>query len=340
MARRRREHPSSTKGGITPEDATPPPVQPVNAGAPRPLWSVMIPTYNCAKYLPETLRSVLEQDQGPEHMQIEVIDDASADRPEDVVRSFGVGRAEYFRQPVNRGAGANFNTCVNRSRGELVHILHGDDVVRPGFYDHVTQLARQWPTAALLATRVFRIDEAGVLLNMTPRLPKFERLTHEPGSFLYENLLQFAGVVIRRSFYEAHGGFIPSLVHTGDWEMWLRAITLGGGVVSPEPLACYRIFEGNDSSRLRLTGENVRDSMRFARLIAARIPGFDAERFRADRARTALKQAEFFHERGEYGAARANQDLWRELTSLSAVLREAPRKLLNAFVDVRRKLRF
>ena len=46
----------------------------------RPFWSVMIPTYNPrAEYLEETLKSVLQQDPGPEQMQIEVIDDCSSD---------------------------------------------------------------------------------------------------------------------------------------------------------------------------------------------------------------------------------------------------------------------
>jgi glycosyltransferase involved in cell wall biosynthesis len=52
-----------------------PRVEPRPPDPARPLWSVMIPTYNCADYLRETLASVLAQDPGPEEMQIEVVDD-------------------------------------------------------------------------------------------------------------------------------------------------------------------------------------------------------------------------------------------------------------------------
>ena len=58
------------------------PVPPVTDARARPLWSVMIPTYHCARYLAETLASVLDQDPGPEAMQIEVVaDHSTADDP-------------------------------------------------------------------------------------------------------------------------------------------------------------------------------------------------------------------------------------------------------------------
>jgi len=90
----------------------------------------MIPTFNCADYLRITLQSLLDQVPGPDEMQIEVVDDCSTkDDPEAVVQELGRGRVQFFRQPRNVGAIENFNTCVRRSRGHYVHLLHGDDLV-------------------------------------------------------------------------------------------------------------------------------------------------------------------------------------------------------------------
>jgi len=110
-------------------------IPPVPDGTCRPLWSVMIPTYNCASYLRETLASVLAQDPGSEVMQIEVIDDYSTkDAPAAVVEELGRGRVSFYRQKENVGYIRNFDTCLERSHGKLIHILHGDDYVREGFY--------------------------------------------------------------------------------------------------------------------------------------------------------------------------------------------------------------
>ena len=125
-----------------------PEIEPVPGGVDRPTWSVMIPTYNCAALLRETLACVLAQDPGPERMQIEVIDDASTkDDPEAVVRELGGGRVAFHRHPQNVGATANFNACLARCRGQIVHILHGDDLVLPGFYARMEDLLDRNPEA-------------------------------------------------------------------------------------------------------------------------------------------------------------------------------------------------
>src|SRR5215211_2985875 len=101
-------------------------IPPVSDGAARPFWSVMIPTYHCARFLRQTLESVLSQDPGPDWMQIEVVDDGSTlDDPGGVVAEVGKGRVGFYRQPQNVGHTKNFEICLKRSRGKVVHLLHG-----------------------------------------------------------------------------------------------------------------------------------------------------------------------------------------------------------------------
>src|ERR1035437_9842369 len=86
-------------------------ILPVPASIERPLWSVMIPTFNCARFLRRTLESVLDQDPGPELIQSEVVDDCpTADEPRTVVDQIGRGRVGFYRKPQNEGAVRNFNT--------------------------------------------------------------------------------------------------------------------------------------------------------------------------------------------------------------------------------------
>jgi glycosyltransferase involved in cell wall biosynthesis len=299
-----------------------PPIAPIPAGAARPLWSVMVPAFNCAKYLATTLESVLQQDPGPEQMQIEVIDDCSTkDNPREVVERIGKGRVGFYQKSQNEGVVANFNSCIGRSRGHLVHILHGDDFVCPGFYAAVGEVARQYPEVSLVASRSFFIDEEGVIMGVTQRLKALESPSSDVSAFFYNAPIQTPGVVVRRDFYEAQGGFLPSLVHTADWEMWSRAIDRSGGVVLKQPLACYRVFAQNDSGRLSRAGENLRDTLRLVQHFKRNFDGFQSEIVERIVAETARSQAERYQAKGDTEAYQANIKIWNDLATLKMKLR-------------------
>ena len=141
----------------------PSPVSALPVGLAWPFWSVMIPIYNCREdYLRETLRSVLCQDPGIAEMQIEVLDNCSTvGAPEALVREIGGGRIEYHRQPVNVGIVGNFNACITRACGQWVHILHGDDTVRPDFYSRARKGVVAHPEAGAALCRTIYMDEDG-----------------------------------------------------------------------------------------------------------------------------------------------------------------------------------
>jgi glycosyltransferase involved in cell wall biosynthesis len=301
---------------LTPEEITPPVIQPVPAGIKRPRWSVMIPTFNCARFLRETIESVLSEDIDPAEMQIEVIDDCSTvDDPEAVVREFGQGRVSFYRKPVNAGAIANFNTCIERSIGKLVHILHGDDAIKPGFYRTIEERSEAYDESiALFISRCLVVDESGALDSLSPRIIELEKPSDDPSCLFLGNSVRTPGCVIRRSFYEEQGGFLPPLVHTADWEMWARATAIGRSLFINEPLAVYRTFDGNDSGRLARSAENMRDFYRLSQVMSRLYSTYPTLRFIQVIGEISAYQAERFRQDGDQKAAEANLEVYRQLT--------------------------
>lgn len=238
-------------------------ILPIVEGTSRPLWSVMIPTYNCASYLRQTLESVLSQDPGPDWMQIEVIDDHSTcDDPQAVVKELGQGRVNFYQQPQNVGYIRNFETCLQRSRGHLVHQLHGDDYVRDGFYRKMQALFEQNARLGAAFCRSITMDQQGNWQTLS-RLeqPTSGILTNWLEQIASEQRITTPSIVVRRSVYEHLGGFDRRIVCCGeDWEMWVRIASHYQFAYEPEPLAVYRFkpLESLAASRIHQIMQDMR----------------------------------------------------------------------------------
>jgi glycosyltransferase involved in cell wall biosynthesis len=235
----------------------------------------MIPTYNCARFLRETLATVLAQAPGPEDMQIEVVDDCStADDPESVVSELGSGRVSFFRQPRNLGHVATFNTCLKRSTGHLVHLLHGDDVVRPGYYDAIERAYAGRPELGAAFCRYAHVDERGSELSLGPLVQETSGLVHD---FLLRQAvgqqLQACAMTVRRSTYERLGGFDSRIARYGeDWEMWTRIAAHYPVWFERDVLACYRVRSESLSGDRRRFTDNMRDMRRVLELNREHLP--------------------------------------------------------------------
>jgi glycosyltransferase involved in cell wall biosynthesis len=231
-------------------------------GTDRPLWSVMIPVYNCFEYIKETLESVLLQDPGVALMQIEVVDDCSTDGDvQQLVNEIGKGRVSYFRQEKNSGSLRNFETCINRAQGHLIHLLHGDDKVIDGYYNEIEGLFNDNPSAGAAFTDFDYIDYKSSLVKI-----KNYHILNEKGiipNFIdmiaVRQLLQPPSIVVKRSTYETLGSFYA--VHFGeDWEMWTRIASKFPVAYSPKVLASYRVGHGMGiSHHSYLSGQNILD---------------------------------------------------------------------------------
>src|SRR5207247_8750938 len=92
----------------------------------RPFWSVIIPTFRAKeRHLEAALRSVIEQDQGADQMEIEVADNCSPEgAPVELVHRLAGDRVTIHQEPVHLEMARMWNCCVARARGEWVHLLH------------------------------------------------------------------------------------------------------------------------------------------------------------------------------------------------------------------------
>ncbi len=234
--------------------------------------SIMIPTYNCARYLEQTLASLA--DQGLDQTQVEVIDDCSTeDDPEDVVRRLGQGRVGFHRQPSNLGLVGNFNTCISRAERRWVHLLHGDDLVLPGAYAAFDDLLSRHPDSGVAFARCVVIDTEGVWNTLGETLgPDVD------GALVYDplrwglNPVQFAGTLFRRDAAVAVGAFDGRYAHAADWHLWWRLARRFPAAYTNRCLGAYRRFPGSHSATLVRTASGLRESLHVVREIAAAEP--------------------------------------------------------------------
>jgi glycosyltransferase involved in cell wall biosynthesis len=260
----------------------PPTILPVpEDGKPRPFWSAMIPAYNPPKdYLEQTLRSVLAQDPGPEQMQIEVVDDCSP--KVDVtalVREIAGDRVIVSQTPKNLGLAGCWNTCIERSLGEWVHIFHQDDVVLPGFYAALRQGIESDSQVGLAFCRHIFLDSDGHWLGLSAiEQPVAGRFPEANIRLTEMQRIQTPAVVVRREAYEQLGGFRTDLSFALDWEMWCRIANRHAVWFEPRVLAAYRSHPASASSRLARNGEDVRDTLRCIAITEKMLPAESAHR--------------------------------------------------------------
>jgi glycosyltransferase involved in cell wall biosynthesis len=200
-----------------------------------PLVSVIIPTYNRARLLAQTLESVRAQ--SVRDYEIVVVDDGSTDTTAELLD--GLGYAIQVCRIKHSGQSAARNAGLRKARGPLVAFLDSDDLWEPQFLEKMTRALEANSRLGFVYCDYSIFDDRGFVRcrDMAPE--------HKLEGRLFTPLLQCdfictGAILIRRECFQQVGVFDPDLAMSEDWDMWLRLSLKHQAGYVDEPLARIR----------------------------------------------------------------------------------------------------
>jgi hypothetical protein len=216
----------------------------------------MIPVHRPTAHFEIALQSVLREGLGAREAQIGVVVDGPDAGIEGRVRALDpAGRVEIHVLHGPVGLSQNLNRAVQLANGHLVHLLHQDDFVLPGFYSRMHRAFVEAPMLGMAFCRAVLVDEGGNRLRRTsvPRLWSGV-IRNWVGKIAKRQRVQAPCAVVARRVYEDVGGFREDLRLALDWEMWVRIAVRYPVWCDVRALAAYRRHAASATERLRAEG--------------------------------------------------------------------------------------
>lgn len=217
-----------------------------------PKVSIVVPTYNRARYVTEAVDSVLSQTFLD--YELIIIDDGSTDDTKDVLLRYG-DRIRYIYQP-NSGVGAARNAGIRCAVGEWLAFLDSDDIWLPEYLSCQMEQANQNPSACSLITNSVRFDADGSSLdvfqycgiNLPETIKNGSCLIERPLSFILQKRLpDFPATMFKREAFIRTGLFNENVTISEDLEAIVRMCLQGPLSLCNRPLA--HIFRRKETTR-------------------------------------------------------------------------------------------
>lgn len=199
-----------------------------------PLVSIILPTYNRARYLPESIGSVLSQTYP--HWELIIWDDGSTDNTAEIVRSYTDDRIRYFYMS-NHGVAYSRNQAIRCSVGVYIAFLDSDDTWLPEKLEVQVGILEKFPKIDglfgdfLNTNLVTRQEGLGFQQNAASMKLFHRKMLDDQVSLIEANFLESIlqsnfiatdSMMLRRSILPADGVFNSGLRNCEDFELWLR----------------------------------------------------------------------------------------------------------------------
>lgn len=211
--------------------------------------SVLIPSYNHAKYISDAINSVINQT----YKDIEILigDDCSTDNSREIINSFKDSRIKKFFYTENCGGSENLNRLIRQSTGKYIAILNSDDYWNLNKIEKQVEFLEENPKYGACFTWVQYINEKGektypeenVFLQENKTQAEWLRYFFENG-----NCLCHPSILIRKEVYNEIGLYYTSSRQLPDFMQWIKLIKKYPIYIMNEQLVNFRWFNSDKNT--------------------------------------------------------------------------------------------
>lgn len=225
-----------------------------------PKVSVVLPAYNAALFIQQTIASITAQSFGD--FEIIVVDDGSVDATSEIAAAQD-SRVRIVQQH-NQGIAVARNVGISHARGEWIAFMDHDDLWHPQKLKAQCEVLGTDPGCAIVYGEFLRWDPL-----TPPNFPDKEiditRVVADLSGFILPQLVRtnwvlLSTAMIRRNVFETVGLFDPAMPPADDWDLMIRAAEHYRFVKLAQKVALYRVHGGQTS--LKLTPRNVEFELR------------------------------------------------------------------------------
>ena len=205
--------------------------------------TIIIPTYNKVDYISQTIESALNQTYS--NYEILIVDDASSDGTDLVIKKYLSDKVRYFKHEKNLGPSITYNDGILMSDSKYVTILDNDDILLPNHLEVVMSEFKRSDCVSVVFPTLKVIDERNRDLKRIispPYKDKYQLLNH---LFYKGNDIPSPGVSFKKSIFKEIPAFNPSLILMHDYDLNVRLLMYAETVNISKPTVLYRRFSDN-----------------------------------------------------------------------------------------------
>lgn len=197
------------------------------------LVSIITPSYNQAKFLEETILSVLNQDYT--NIEYIIVDGNSTDGSQEIIKKYA-NRLSWWVSEKDQGQTDAINKGFSHAKGDILAWLNSDDTYQPGAVSEAVDFLTAHPEIGMVYGDTSFIDESGELIGRFPAAQTdYQKLRQG-----YVHIPQQA-TFFRSELWRQVAPLDPSFFFAMDYDLWIRLARISKLVYLPQNWANFRL---------------------------------------------------------------------------------------------------